>query len=404
MAGKRGFGSIRKLPSKRYQARYMGPDGNRHQATVTFTNKADAEGWLARERDRVERGQWESPWEREKRFAANASDGDGSQEGPVTVSQFISAWLPSLELRPTTRRDYESLLRNHIQPRIGDIVLQDLSKRHLRTWWEALDPTKPRARSKAFQFLHTALNGAVELDLLPSNPAVLPRRTRIRTKTARKIYPLSVVELEALADEMPAHLRLSVLIGGWCGLRYGELAELRRRDVDAKEGTIRVQRAVIKVPGGYEVGPPKTDAGERTVHMPLSLLSDLRHHLNEYALSGPDGLLIHAPDGRHLHSSVFARAFAKAARGVGRPDATPHVLRHTQASLAADISAPTPVTMRRLGHTTVGMTMRYTHALADADKQLAAALDRVRDQHLRIDDQQAIGGKGKVSTSLERDS
>ncbi|RMB62311.1 tyrosine-type recombinase/integrase [Tessaracoccus antarcticus] len=112
--------------------------------------------------------------------------------------------------------------------------------------------------------------------------------------------------------------------------------------------------------------------------MPLSLLLELRLHLDLYALPGPDGLLIHAPDGRHLHSSVFARAFAKAARAVGRPDATPHVLRHTHASLAADLSAPTPVTMRRLGHTTAGMTMRYTHALADADRRLAAALDCVR--------------------------
>ncbi|RMB62312.1 site-specific integrase [Tessaracoccus antarcticus] len=262
MAGKRGFGSIRRLPSKRYQARYMGPDGNRHQATVTFTNKADAEGWLARERELVERGLWASPWEREQAVAASPCGGDGPLAGgPVTVSLFISGWLPSVELRPTTRRDYESLLRNHIEPQLGEVVLQELSKLHVRTWWEALDPTKPRARSKAFQFLHTALNGAVELDLLPSNPAALPRRTRIRTKTARRIEPLSVVELEALADKMPAHLRLSVLIGGWCGLRYGELAELRRRDMDAEDGTIRVQRAVIKVPGGFEVGAPKTDAG-----------------------------------------------------------------------------------------------------------------------------------------------
>ncbi|SHJ89052.1 Phage integrase family protein [Tessaracoccus bendigoensis DSM 12906] len=67
-----------------------------------------------------------------------------------------------------------------------------------------------------------------------------------------------------------------------------------------------------------------------------------------------------------------------AAESIGRPDATAHVLPHTHASLAADISAPTPVTMQRLGHATVSMTMRYTHAKADADQRLAVELVIVR--------------------------
>ena len=41
---RRGFGSIRRLPSKRYQASYQGPDGARHKAPDTFATKGDAEG------------------------------------------------------------------------------------------------------------------------------------------------------------------------------------------------------------------------------------------------------------------------------------------------------------------------------------------------------------------------
>ncbi len=48
--GKRSFGAIRKLPSKRYQASYIGPDLARHNAPGTFTSKADAEAWVALER------------------------------------------------------------------------------------------------------------------------------------------------------------------------------------------------------------------------------------------------------------------------------------------------------------------------------------------------------------------
>ena len=379
MAARRGFGSVRRLPSNKYQASYIGPDGGRHKAHLTFASKMDAEGWLARERTLIERDAWASPPYRERARLEAAAAVEAEREAQsLTVTAFIREWLPTVELRPTTRRDYKSLLRTHVAPNLDEVPLRELTKARVKRWWEALNPEKPRARSKAFQFLHTAMNAAVELDLLAINPVILPRRTRVRTKTARRIQPLSVDELATLAGAMPAHLRMAVLIGGWCGLRYGELAELRRGDVDTPAGTIRVERGVIKVLGGYQVGPPKTEAGERTVHIPASLLNDLRHHLRENTGPGPDGLLFGAPNGGHMSSSVFARAFAKAAESIGRPDATPHVLRHTHASLADDISAPTPVTMRRLGHTTASMTMRYTHAMADADQRLAVELDAVR--------------------------
>ena len=42
----RGFGHVRKLPSKRWQASYIGPDLARHAAQQTFDTREDAEGWL----------------------------------------------------------------------------------------------------------------------------------------------------------------------------------------------------------------------------------------------------------------------------------------------------------------------------------------------------------------------
>lgn len=48
MAGKkRQFGRVRKLPSGRYQARYLGPDGIDRPAPETFRTKRDADDWLA---------------------------------------------------------------------------------------------------------------------------------------------------------------------------------------------------------------------------------------------------------------------------------------------------------------------------------------------------------------------
>lgn len=370
MARRRSFGAIRRLPSKRYQASYTGPDLDRHTAPVTFTSAADAETWLVDERRIIESGAWKPPAIRRAAAAEPVA-------GPLTLEAFASSWLADLDLRPATRRDYDTLMKIHIAPALGATPIEDLSKAMVRVWWSSLDASKPRARSKAFQLLHNVMAGAVELELIDTNPVVLPRRTKVRTKRAKKIEPLTLRQLNALADGMPPRLRMAVLLGCWCALRYGELSELRRRDVDLTSGAVRVTRGVVKVKGGYLVGETKTDASVRTVHIPPALLADLSQHLEEHVADEPDGLLFPAPNGGHLHSSSFARAFQKAAKAAGRPDATPHTLRHTGASLATFAGATTADVMARLGHTTPAMAMHYQHSLDGADERVARKLSEI---------------------------
>lgn len=101
---------------------------------------------------------------------------------------------------------------------------------------------RPRARSKALQLLQAILNTAVDTELLDANPAALGRRVGARPRRAKKVNPLSVEEISTIADNMPDRLRLAVLLGCWCALRFGELAELRRKDFDLHGGVLRIQR------------------------------------------------------------------------------------------------------------------------------------------------------------------
>ncbi len=373
MARRRSFGSIRRLPSKRYQASYVGPDMVRHTAPVTFSAAGDAEAWLNAERGLIEADFWKSPAERSTEAAREAAEN-------LTVDEFAAQWLADLRLRAATRRDYDSLLRNHISPALGRTPVRNLTKLEVRRWWREMDPDKPRARSKAFQLLHNIMGDAVEQELIEVNPVTLPRRTKIRTKRAKKIQALTLGQLNATADKMPERLRMAVLLGAYCDLRYGEVSELRRRDVDLDAGTLEVSRGVVKVRGGYVVGEPKTEAGVRMVYIPPHLLPELRQHLDQHAASGPDGLLFPAPNGGHLHSSSYARSFAKAATAAGRPDATPHTLRHTGVSFSHKAGATFAENKARAGHTSEAMTLLYTHALDGADKALAEALSRMAEE------------------------
>ena len=82
---------------------------------------------------------------------------------------------------------------------------------------------------------------------------------------ARAIHPTTLAELAAITEEMPARYRAAVLIAAWCGLRFGEIAQLRRKDVDLDRARLRVRRAVTHVDGADLVGAPKTEAGVRDV-------------------------------------------------------------------------------------------------------------------------------------------
>lgn len=178
---------------------------------------------------------------------------------------------------------------------------------------------------------------------------------------------------------MPARLTLMVLMAAWCALRYGELTELRRGDIDTRNGVIRVRRAVVSTKGGFVVKAPKSSAGNRDVHIPPHLLPAVRTHLLEHTAPGPDGLLFPAAGDplQHLRQSTFIKSYYPAREAAGRPDLRFHDLRHTGAVLAAQAGGTLAELMARLGHSTPAAAMRYQHAAKGRDKAIAARLSEM---------------------------
>ena len=165
-----------------------------------------------------------------------------------------------------------------------------------------------------------------------------------------------------------------VLLAAYTTLRFGELTELRRRDVDSEAGALMVTRAVSRTDAGLEADRPKSEAGIRDVTIPPFLLPDLAAHLLAYAQPGPDGLLFTAPNGGQLYQSCMFREWDRARTGAGRADLRFHDLRHTGGTWAAEAGATTKQLMRRLGHANPAMAMLYQHATDRGDQQVAARL------------------------------
>jgi integrase len=358
------FGRIRKLPSGRYQAGYIGPDLALHNCTTgTFDTLMDARAWLTDERRRVQAGIWVAPAVR------------NHAQQPATLKPFAEAWLASRQLKPRTVAFYQSLLDGKILPELGNLPLRDISSLTVRNWYAGLPAEHPTRRAHAYALLRTILGDAVTEDLIPSNPCHI--RGAGNSKRLRQIKPASLTELEKIIDALPDRYRLMALLASWCALRFGELTELRRKDIDLKAGKIMVRRGVVFLNGEAIVGTPKSTAGVRDVAIPPHLLPAVKQHLDGHAQWGRDGLLFPFKRGGHLSNGNFYPTWDKARRAAGRPDLRFHDLRHTGAVLAAQTGATLAELMGRLGHTTPGMAIRYQHVAQDRDTEIARRLSEL---------------------------
>jgi integrase len=149
-------------------------------------------------------------------------------------------------LKPRTRALYASLLRVHIQPTLGKLQLPAVTPVAIRKWYAGLD-TGPTAKANAYGLLRTILAEAVDDGLLAANPARIKGAGSKRR--ARELRVLTVQELKVIVEDVPDRYRALILLGAWCALRFGELAALRRCDLDLKAGVVHVRHAVTVADG-----------------------------------------------------------------------------------------------------------------------------------------------------------
>lgn len=356
MAKRRGFGRLRQLPSGRFQAAYVGPDGNLHKAPRTYAMEVDAEGWLAAERRKIDLGTW---------GAVERSDG-------VTLRAYADKWLPQRQLRPRTDQLYRSMLDRLILPELGDAKLVTLTPAKIREWHAALGTDKPTRNAHAYALLHAICATAVQDEVLDANPCRI--RAAMQTKRRRDVDMLTPAQVDKLAAKMPAELRVSVVLAAWCGLRWGETSELRRKDIPADCSVLRIRRAVTYRSGKFYVGEPKTAAGVRDVAVPPHIRPMLKAHLKTHVNKGPDALLFPGDGDNHLRADQYRYWWELARKAIGKPHLRVHDLRHVGAVLAAQSGATTAELMHRLGHTTPAMALRYQHVAEGRDAEIAERL------------------------------
>lgn len=359
------FGSVDKR-TKGYRARYFGPDGRRYSAPTLFLSKREARAWLALRHSEIVRKAWEPP------EAAELS------KTKLTFQAYADAWMAHRDLKDRTREHYTKLLAQHIMPKFGPLPIASITADDVRAWHAGMGTKTPTLRAHCYGLVRTIMGNALSDGKIKTNPCVI--RGAGSARRVHKIRPASLDEIAAITEAMPEQYQAMVLLAAWCALRFGELTELRRKDIKLAGdvyGTVHVQRAVVRVDGGFQVTTPKSDAGQRDVEIPPHLIPAIQDHLDRFVGEHRDALLFPAAHGEHLAPASLYRQFYKARAAANRDDLRWHDLRHSGAVLAAATGATLAELMARLGHSTPAAAMRYQHAAAGRDREIAALLSKL---------------------------
>lgn len=255
MAQRRRFGRVRRLQSGRFQARYPGPDGTDRPAPQTFATKRAAEVWLTLKEGEIKRGDWLDP-----------------SAGAVPFAKYAADWLDQRQLSPKAAQLYELLLRLHLTPALGEMGIGDIRQEDVRIWRatqlkagpQHVPPFGPVTVAKAYRLLRAILNTAVRDKRVRENPCQIKGADK-ESSPERPV--LSVPEVYRLADAIALRYRALVLLATFGNMRWGELAGLRRRNLDMDDRCVRVVETVYEF-GQLVKGTPKSEASARKIVLP----------------------------------------------------------------------------------------------------------------------------------------
>ncbi|GAA5196738.1 tyrosine-type recombinase/integrase [Microbacterium jejuense] len=401
------WGSLRKLPSGRWQARYPAPDGETYTARteddkpLTFLTKTDARSWLASVHTKIARHEWEQPAELAARRRAEA---DAERARSIGFTEYANRWIAQIRVEPNrsgkrravgTIRAYKSKVDGYLIPEFGNTPVRDIDKGRIREMTDRLDsipsPLNPRSKFNGITrpvliVLMMILRQAARDGIIAAAPAIsVPKQESVRRSEDNDEgeFVATPRQVEALFDATPTPWAMMVLLAAWCQLRRGECLGLQRRDVEWHpdgSATLHVRRQLNANTGDYS-NELKSAAGRRSLSIPKLMLRRLEAHLRDNVAPEAKAPLIpgSARSSMPLSNTRWGFIWADVREGI---DGLPprfrfHDLRHTGLTIFAREGATLAELMRRGGHADIRVVLRYQHATLERDRELA---DRMSDR------------------------
>ncbi|MGA7272300.1 MAG: tyrosine-type recombinase/integrase [Acidimicrobiia bacterium] len=355
----KGTGSIRERGGQ-YQATYSFSDatGKRRRRSKLFRTKTEARSWLNARIAEIQAGHY-------------------ADSGQLTVGQYLSDWLASLDgsgLEPTTRSWYQSAATRHIIPRLGSVKLANLSPVMIEAFLiekkskgrlDGKGGLGPSSVRRLRVTLHKALDAAVRKGMLPRNPVDLAETPRMPDNDATVNIWTSQDIVQFVSSTSDDRLAGIWRTAAMTGLRRSELCGLTWPDVDLDQGVLSIRQAVVVINGRRHVKVPKTSASRRTVELDSATTQALRawrkQQLHDRLLAGEawhEGEWVVTDElGAPINPEWFSDLFLRLGKQAGLPRITIRQLRHSHATALLKAGVHPKVVQERLGHSSIRVTL-----------------------------------------------
>jgi integrase len=300
----------------------------------------------------------------------------------TTLQQWLTRWLVLVKpkVEPGTYNPYKRHCDKHIIPLLGHVQLTKLKRFHIQGFYPALADlgVSPAMQRKIGTTLTIALNEAVRLDLLPSNPALGVKKPKAQKPEIHPLDPQQVGSLlEAAEEDRLYPFYLTALDSG---ARPGELFALTWPDVDFPGGFISISKSLEDIDGILRVKTVKTPKGRRRIELSTDTMAVLAEHRKAMFAAGfIDGPVFCDTEGGYLRLSNLHRTSLKPLlTKAGLPGVSLYALRHTCATLLLLANESAKVVSERLGHSSITLTLdTYSHVLPTMQRRAADVMGRI---------------------------
>lgn len=351
----------------------------RHKKTVEAPSKRDAEALLAG-------------------FAKEVEGLAKSTDKRISTHGWITSWISDhcRDVAPRTLYRYKQQAYR-VMHGLGPIPLARLRPVDIDAWLRWLSSCQrtdgregtlaARTVHHHYRMLHAALQRAVDLEIIPSNPASKVRAPRVERRSAKFYNEADVAKLLEALDTEPVQFRAFILLAITTGARRGELSGMRWGDLDEERSTWRILRSLSYVPKKpLEVKNPKNDSSIRAVAIPASVMAVLKDHranqARDIATAGDlwetNDYVFRTNSGRVVHPDFWRNTWCRFLERHKLPALNLHGLRHTAATLLIGAGIPARTVAGRLGHSSVSTTTDiYAHALVSGDRAAADMFETI---------------------------
>jgi integrase len=305
------------------------------------------------------------------------------KRGQITVRSYATDWLEHQIIGESTRRNYESFLRLHLLPHLGDKALAGVGRKDIEVFVVALGRKLAASTvSDRMKMVRHLFVTAVQERRIAQDPTAGIKAPRTAAQAVDEDEIPTLEEVELIAKQISPQYRLTVYLQAGAGLRSSEMlafaTECRRTDFIRVRWQVSSKANAIDCRTRFAPLKHRVEGEYRDIPMPPFLAQEIDTHLADWGTRTAGGMqVLFAPRERGKRTmptaTTYGYHFKKAltAAGIVKPDGTPkytpHCLRHFFASTALANGVPIHEVSRWLGHKSIKTTVDiYGHLVPGA--------------------------------------